>query len=148
MKIGIEIHNLAKQLWNINRSITGEGVRQTFEVIAEHIPKIKIHSVNSGTKVFDWVVPKEWHVNEAYIITPAGERICDFANNNLHLVGYSIPFNKTIPLSERLKFYIEHLIEKGYTPEDAKELASFLEEEKLKYLTTVKDMATPDFFLT
>ena len=55
---------------------------------------------------------------------------------------------KTIPLSERLKFYIEHLIEKGYTPEDAKELASFLEEEKLKYSTTVKDMATPDFFLT
>lgn len=103
MKIGIEIHNLAKQLWNINRSITGEGVRQTLEVIAEHIPKIKIHSVNSGTKVFDWVVPKEWHVNEAYIITPAGERICDFANNNLHLVGYSIPFNKTIPLSELQK---------------------------------------------
>lgn len=103
MEIGIEIHNLAKQLWPINRSITGEGVRQTLEVIAEHIPKLKIHSVKSGTKVFDWEVPKEWHINEAYIITPSGERICDFSNNNLHLVGYSVPFNKTIPLSELQK---------------------------------------------
>jgi aminopeptidase-like protein len=103
MEIGIEIHNLAKQLWPINRSITGEGVRQTLEVIAEHIPKLKTHSVKSGTKVFDWKVPKEWHVNEAYIITPSGERICDFANNNLHLVGYSVPFNNTIPLSELQK---------------------------------------------
>ena len=103
MEKGIEIHNLAKQLWGINRSITGEGVRQTLDVIAQHIPKLKIHSVKTGTKVFDWVVPQEWHVNEAYIITPSGERICDFAINNLHLVRYSVPFNKIMPLNELQK---------------------------------------------
>ena len=100
MDIGINIHNLAKQLWGINRSITGEGVRQTLTAISEHIPNLKIHSVKSGTKVFDWDVPKEWHVNEAYIISPSGERICDFKKNNLHLVGYSTSCNKTLPLSE------------------------------------------------
>ena len=103
MGIGIEIHNLAKQLWGINRSITGEGVRRTLDIIAKHIPSLKIHSVKTGTKVFDWTVPKEWHVNEAYIITPSGNRICDFTSNNLHLVGYSIPFNKIISLSELQK---------------------------------------------
>jgi len=100
MDIGVEIHNLAKKLWGMNRSITGEGVRQTLSAISEHIPDLKIQSVKSGTKVFDWTVPKEWHVNEAYIITPSGERICDFKLNNLHLIGYSIAFNKTITLSE------------------------------------------------
>ena len=100
MDIGIKIHNLAKQLWGINRSITGEGVRQTLAAISEHIPNLKIHSVKSGTKVFDWTVPKEWYVNEAYIVSPSGERICDFKKNNLHLVGYSTPCNKTLPLSE------------------------------------------------
>ena len=100
MDTGIKIYNLAKQLWGVNRSITGEGVRQTLDIISEHIPKLKVHSVKTGTKVFDWTVPKEWHVNEAYIITPSGDHICDFKQNNLHLVGYSTPFNKTIPLSE------------------------------------------------
>lgn len=100
MKTGLKIYNLAKELWGMNRSITGEGVRQTLDVISQYLPNLKIHSVKTGTQVFDWKVPKEWHVIEAYIITPSGDRICDFEENNLHLVGYSVPFNETIPLSE------------------------------------------------
>ena len=94
--IGKNIHRFAQELWPINRSITGEGVRETLKKISTHLPKLKIQSVPSGTKVFDWTVPKEWNVSEAYIITPEGEKICDFSNNNLHLVGYSIPFEGNI----------------------------------------------------
>ena len=64
---GTDIHNFAKDLWRINRSITGEGVRQTLEKISGHLPELKIYAVPTGTQVFDWVVSKEWHVNEAYI---------------------------------------------------------------------------------
>ena len=82
--IGYQIHNFAKKLWKINRSITGEGVRETLEKIKkEHLQYLNIESVPSGTKVFDWVVPLEWHVSEAYIITPGGKKICDFSINNL-----------------------------------------------------------------
>ena len=91
--IGYEIHNLASKLWRINRSITGEGVRQTLQHIKKnHLPRLNIKSASSGTKAFDWVVPREWHVNQAYIITPQGNKICDFSVNNLHIVGYSKPF--------------------------------------------------------
>ena len=99
--IGLEIHNLAKKLWKINRSITGEGVRSTLEIIKkDYLQNLLIHSIPSGTKVFDWTVPMEWHVDEAYIITPDGNKICDFSLNNLHLVGYSIPFCGKIKLSD------------------------------------------------
>jgi aminopeptidase-like protein len=103
MDEGKNIHDLAKQLWGINRSITGEGVRQTLSIISEHLPDLKTYSVKSGTKVFDWTIPNEWHVNKAYIISPSGEKICDFKINNLHLVAYSIPVNKTLPLNELQK---------------------------------------------
>ena len=66
--IGIEIHQLAQELFHINRSITGEGVRETLKKISKHLPKIKIKSVPSGNKVFDWIVPKEWKVNKAYTL--------------------------------------------------------------------------------
>ena len=98
--IGNEIYQLAKSLWSLNRSITGDGVRQTLSIIKKIIPNLKIHEVQSGTEVFDWKVPKEWKVKEAYIITPDGKRICDFSKNNLHLVGYSVPFNGTLSLEE------------------------------------------------
>jgi len=102
--IGNEIHNLAKKLWKINRSITGEGVRRTLEIIQnDYLQNLVIHSIPSGTKVFDWSVPMEWHVNEAYIITPDGEKICDFSVNNLHLIGYSISFRGRIGLDELQK---------------------------------------------
>jgi len=99
--IGIEIHNLAKKFWKINRSITGEGVRFTLEIIKkDYLQNLLIHSVPSGTKVFDWIVPMEWHVDEAYIIAPGGNKICDFSINNLHLVGYSISFCGKMKLND------------------------------------------------
>ena len=101
--IGNEIHQFAKELWPINRSITGEGVRETLQKISVHLPKLDIKSVPSGTQVFDWTVPKEWIVNKAYIITPSGKKICDFSKNNLHLLGYSIAFEGSITLDELKK---------------------------------------------
>ena len=101
--IGNKIHQFATELWPINRSITGEGVRQTLKKIKEYLPLLKINSVPSGKKVFDWVVPREWNVMEAYIITPGGNKICDFSENNLHILGYSIPFEGEISFDELKK---------------------------------------------
>ncbi len=103
--IGYEIHSFAKKLWKINRSITGEGVRETLvKIKKEYLPNLNIESVPSGTKVFDWVVPPEWYVTKAYIITPEGKKICDFSINNLHLVGYSIPFFGKMRLDQLQKY--------------------------------------------
>lgn len=101
--IGKEIHEFAQQLWPLNRSITGNGTRETLRQINLHLPKLLIKSVPSGTKVFDWTVPKEWLVREAYITTPNGNKICDFSKNNLHLLGYSVPTNLEISLDELKK---------------------------------------------
>ena len=101
--IGNEIHDFAHQLWPLNRSLTGEGVRETLRRVGSHLPGMVIHSVPSGTEVFDWTVPKEWHVREAYIVTPSGKKICDFSKNNLHLLGYSAPFEGNLQLSELKK---------------------------------------------
>ncbi|WP_081628426.1 DUF4910 domain-containing protein [Novispirillum itersonii] len=98
--IGNEIYKLAEKLWPINRSLTGEGVRQTLRIIQNELPELKIFEVPSGTQVFDWVVPKEWNVSDAYIITPSGKKICDFKKNNLHLVGYSTPIRLKLSLAE------------------------------------------------
>ena len=97
---GNKIFNLAKELWPLNRSITGDGVRQTLQIIKKIIPELKIHEVPSGKKVFDWSIPKEWNVKEAWIKTPSGKLICDFSVNNLHLLGYSIPVHKKLALDE------------------------------------------------
>ncbi|EJL2203304.1 DUF2172 domain-containing protein, partial [Escherichia coli] len=83
-----------------NRSLTGDGVRDTLNILKEYIPELSIYEVPSGTKVFDWVIPKEWRIKDAYIITPDGDKICDFKQNNLHVVGYSIPINKSLSLTE------------------------------------------------
>ena len=101
--IGNDIYKFAQELWHINRSITGEGVRETLKKISKHLPKLEIKSVLSGTQVFDWIVPKEWNVTEAYIITPDGKKICNFLENNLHLVGYSVPFKGSLSLEELKK---------------------------------------------
>jgi aminopeptidase-like protein len=98
--IGLQIHDLAKRLWPINRSITGDGVRQTLAIIKEQIPELEIVDVPSGTQVFDWKIPKEWRVADAYIVAPNGKKICEFKKNNLHLVGYSIPIGTKLNLSE------------------------------------------------
>ena len=122
--IGNDIHQFAKELWPINRSITGEGVRETLERIKLHLPSLKVNSVPSGTNVFDWTVPREWSVTEAYIVTPSGERICDFNVNNLHLLGYSVPFEGEIDLSE-LK---EHLYTLPEQPDAIPYITSYYKE--------------------
>jgi len=93
------IYNLIKKLFPICRSITGDGVRETLKIIQEHIP-IKIHEVPTGTKVFDWEVPKEWNIRNAYVKDSKGNKIVDFKKCNLHVVGYSVPIRKKMSLSE------------------------------------------------
>lgn len=97
---GIRLHRLVKRLWPINRSITGQGVRDTLAIIKEHIPEMSISEIPSGSKVFDWVVPDEWEVAEAYIEDEFGNIVVDVKDNNLHLVGYSISVDKLMSLNE------------------------------------------------
>jgi aminopeptidase-like protein len=97
---GDEMFSLASQLFPYNRSITGDGVRKTLADIKALLPSLSLHEVKTGTKVFDWVIPREWNCNDAYIITPDGEKICNFRDNNLHLLGYSIPVDLTMTLDE------------------------------------------------
>ena len=122
--IGKDIHNLAKELWPINRSITGEGVRTTLNKIKQHLPDLEIKSIPTGTAVFDWTIPKELSVNDAYIVTPKGVKICDFKVNNLHLLGYSIPFEGNI----RLKELKEHLYTLPEQPEAIPYITSYYKE--------------------
>lgn len=98
--IGQSIHELCQRLFPINRSITGDGVRETLEILKEKLPELELVEVPTGTKVFDWVIPKEWRARDAYIKSPSGKKICDFKINNLHLVGYSTTVNKKITLDE------------------------------------------------
>ena len=96
-------YNLARyQLFPICRSITGKGLRNTLEIIKREFPKLKIFNVRSGTKVFDWKVPSEWNITDAYVKDKYNNKIIDFKINNLHLVSYSIPINKIIDKVELL----------------------------------------------
>lgn len=108
--LGQEMHTMIAALFPICRSITGDGVRETLNIIKEEIP-LKIYEVPSGTKVFDWEVPKEWNIKDAYIRNSAGEKIVDFKNSNLHVLNYSTPVHKHVTLEELKKhlFYLpEH----------------------------------------
>lgn len=87
--VGTEIYGMAELLYPICRSITGDGVRKTLSLIKEHLPELHIEEVPSGTKVFDWIVPQEWKIHEAYIEDSLGRKVIDFKENNLHVIGYS-----------------------------------------------------------
>jgi aminopeptidase-like protein len=93
------MHDLIRRLFPICRSITGEGVRDTLRIIGELIP-LTVHEVATGTKAFDWTVPKEWSIRDAYIKDAQGNRVVDFRANNLHIVSYSSPVHRTIPLRD------------------------------------------------
>ncbi len=96
---GHDMHALAAELYPWCRSITGDGMRSTLRRLAQDIP-LEIREIPSGTEVFDWTVPEEWNIREAWIKDSSGNKIVDFANHNLHVVGYSIPVRGKMALSE------------------------------------------------
>ncbi len=97
--MGNALHEFIAELYPICRSITGDGVRETLRRIGERIP-LELHEVPSGTQVFDWAIPPEWNVRDAYIANVHGERIIDFRRCNLHVVSYSEPVNARLSLAE------------------------------------------------
>jgi aminopeptidase-like protein len=99
-EIGDLMYGWAEDLFPFNRSITGNGVRETLNYLKRLIPDLVIHEVPSGVKAFDWTVPEEWNIESAYIENHHGVRIVDFNNNNLHVVGYSIPIDAWMSLDE------------------------------------------------
>ncbi len=96
---GAELYGLVERAYPICRSITGEGVRATLALLGEGLP-LEVHEVPTGTHVLDWEVPREWNVREAWIEDPAGRRVVDFADHNLHLLGYSAPFRGKLSRAE------------------------------------------------
>lgn len=107
--LGMQMHALASKMYPICRSITGNGVRETLGILKEHIP-LEIFEVPSGTKVFDWEVPKEWNIKSAYIKDSSGQIVVDFKNSNLHVLNYSTPINAEVSLEE-LKKHLHYLPE-------------------------------------
>ena len=99
--VGEQMYALINDLFPICRSITGDGVRATLERIRQIIP-LSVYEIPSGTRVFDWLVPREWNIRDAYIKTPSGEKIAEFKKNNLHVLNYSIPVQKKVTLDELL----------------------------------------------
>jgi aminopeptidase-like protein len=98
-KTGQDLHRLAAELYPICRSITGDGIRRTLAAIQKRIP-LKVFEVPSSTSVFDWTVPKEWNIRDAYIKSPDGKRVVDFQKCNLHVVNYSTPMHATMSLAD------------------------------------------------
>jgi aminopeptidase-like protein len=96
---GHEIYERIRRLYPICRSITGNGVRETLHLLASEMP-LDIHEVASGTAVFDWQVPKEWNIRDAYVKDVSGQRVVDFNASNLHVVSYSVPVRSRMRLSE------------------------------------------------
>ena len=104
MNYGKRIYKLIQLLWPLNRSLTGNDNRKTLKLLKNINPKLKIKEVKSGTKVFDWKIPNEWNVSDAYIKDlVSNKKIIDFKNNNLHLMGYSIPVKKKLNYIQLIK---------------------------------------------
>lgn len=96
---GERMHRLMAELYPICRSITGDGFRHTLVRLRERIP-LDIHEVPTGTQVFDWTIPREWNIHDAWIKNAAGEKVVDFRRSNLHVVNYSVPIRRKMPLAE------------------------------------------------
>jgi aminopeptidase-like protein len=104
---GSQMYQLMAELYPICRSITGNGLRESLGIIQKHIP-LELHEVPTGTPVFDWNVPKEWNIREAYVKGPSGERIIDFKRSSLNVVNYSVPVRAKMPLA-KLKEHLHSL---------------------------------------
>ncbi|MGW8761650.1 DUF4910 domain-containing protein [Streptomyces sp. NPDC055815] len=96
---GEQMYELVERLYPLCRSITGDGVRATLDIVGEYIP-LQVHEVPTGTQVLDWTVPQEWNIRDAYVADSTGRRVVDFAASSLHVLGYSVPVSATMPLSE------------------------------------------------
>lgn len=96
---GVDLHRFIAKLYPICRSITGEGLRETLRIVQGRIP-LRIHEVPTGAKVFDWTIPKEWNVRDAWVKNARGERVVDFRQSSLHVLNYSQPVRGRLPLSE------------------------------------------------
>src|SRR5271166_4858922 len=96
---GQESYRIIEALYPICRSITGNGLRQSLRLLQGTVPLV-LHEVPTGTEVFDWTVPKEWNIRDAYIKNEAGERVVDFQQCNLHVLNYSVPVRRKLSLTE------------------------------------------------
>lgn len=114
--VGRDAYDLMGRLYPLCRSLTGDGVRATFDILEEEIP-ISRTEIPSGTKVFDWIVPDEWNIRDAYIAAPDGTRVVDFRSSPLHVVSYSEPVRTVLPL--------EALRERLYTLPDQPDLIPY-----------------------
>ena len=103
------------ELYPICRSLTGEGVRETFSILQREIP-LEVTEVPTGTQVFDWTMPREWNIKDAWIATPDGERVVDFRRSNLHVLGYSTPVRARLPLSELREHLFTHPEDPDWVP--------------------------------
>lgn len=121
---GEEMYQWATDLFPINRSITGDGVRETFAYIKNIVPELNIQEIPSHTKCFDWNVPREWNVVNAYVDDEQGNKIIDFKENNLHLVGYSIPVDIELSYDE----LVEHLYYLEDQPDAIPYITSYYQE--------------------
>lgn len=97
---GRRAHDLARELWPIPRSITGDGVRETLAILQRELPSLTIHEVPTGTQVFDWEIPQEWKISGARLSGPDGSVVVDWKNSNLHVVNYSTPVDIRIDLED------------------------------------------------
>ena len=98
-QIGRQMITLARDLYPICRSITGEGIRASLQILQQFVP-LELHEAPTGTRVFDWTVPREWNIRDAYVKNRHGERVIDFRRHNLHVVNYSVPFHGRLTLDE------------------------------------------------
>ena len=98
-RVGAEMYALMTELYPICRSITGAGLRQTLALIGEHIP-LQVHEVPTGTEAYDWTVPREWNIRDAYVKNARGDKVIDFSESSLHVVNYSTPIQRKMSLAE------------------------------------------------
>jgi aminopeptidase-like protein len=114
-KSGIEMYQLITELYPICRSITGNGFRESLRILQQHVP-LETHEVATGTQVFDWTIPKEWNIRDAYVRNSRGEKVIDFKKSNLHILQYSVPVKKKLPLAQ-LKEHLFSIPERpGWIP--------------------------------
>jgi aminopeptidase-like protein len=101
-ELGSKMFRFMEELFPVCRSITGDGIRETLDRISNRIP-LELHDVPTGTEVFDWTIPKEWNIRQAFIKDPNGRSVIDLRDHNLHVVSYSLPVNGRMPLSQLRK---------------------------------------------